>query len=592
MRKIEKTGKRILKIAMSLLVGGVAIFFVSCEKEVLGEAQGHIRVDFTLGDAAYGAEEAVMRGAGRKIAEPETVAVPLEGGMHLYATLAEDEAVPLRASTMAENTRIRIVVFKDGTYLKNAEYKVNAAGGIVSVLAAGLTLTEYGTYNFVAYSLNKNTVPAYSTSATAYLAGNTNGNDPLWGETGNVVIDSDNVNLSIIMRHVFSRLKIVVSTANYPGTLPLISAVTARVEGFRASLKSGIFSKGAAENQAFTPTSFEPETSVTSDERDVYAGEEATTVIRITSITLDGTAWNGPIAQFNTKLEYSRSYTLTVTLGKVVWAGSNIYWKWEDPDDPDHEDGGYLTFDAPGAAFEDQIKQGIFFKWGSLVGISPGGGHNSAYSTSIPVYVPEFSAQGSTSWDTPAPGLTWASIPYVNDAVTGSFRNTYLADDARNTDNDYAYWRAKKGDICRYISENGYGPGGKYRMPSAYEQAAKEGNYAYGTGGWTKYPAGSLWNGGRTGFPSTTDGTYPVADAYISNSNGNISFPASGYRDKGSGVVQFPGYNVLSWSASCAISETANALALYGVNASDGVYVTSYRGAVRYNGLPVRCIQN
>jgi hypothetical protein len=585
MRKIEKKGKRILRIAMSLLLGGVAIFFVSCEKEVLGEVSGHIRVDFTLGDASYGAEEAVMRGAGRKIAEPETVAVPLEGGMHLYATLAEDEAVPLRASTLAENTRLRIVAFQGTTKITDAEYKVNAVGGIEAVTSTGMTLSSYGTYRFVAYSLNKNTVPVYSTSAVAYSAGNANGDDPLWGETGDVLIDSDNNNLSITMRHVFSKLKIAVSTANYPGTPPLISAASIRLEGYIANLQFGFFLKGVAENQVFTPTSFEPETSITTNERNVYAGEDATTVIRIASITLDGKAYDGPLAQFNTKLEYSKTYTLTVTLlGKVVWAGSNIYWKWVDPTDPDHEDGGYLTFDAPGAALEDQVKQGVMFKWGSLIGLSVGGGGAASYTTSTPVYVPEFNSPSNKSWITYVAGTSpgWSAIPYVSDNVTGNRHSTYLSDDARNTGNNYAYWKEKKGDICRYISENGYGPGGNYRMPTVYEMGAKESNYAYEPGGWTASGTWDIFYGYNS---LEVDGTHPMP-GYVSNSG--VSFPASGYYDGVS--LGYVDYAVLVWSASAG-SNVTEARALYARN--DGTpYLNTTRNLAREGGWSVRCIQN
>jgi hypothetical protein len=421
MREIEKTGKRILRIAMSLLLSGVAIFFVSCEKEVLGEVSGHIRVDFTLGDAAYGAEEAVMRGAGRKIAEPETVAVPLEGGMQMYATLAEDEEVPLRASVLAQNTRLRIVAFQGTTKITDAEYKVNAVGGIEAVTSTGLALSSYGTYNFVAYSLNKNTVPAYSAAAVEYSANNTDGDDPLWGETGNILIDSDNQNLSITMKHVFPKLTVTVNTTHYQRT-PSINAIDVGLQGFKASLKNGIFSKGADDLQRFTFPSFSSETSVTGGERVVYAGDESMTSVKIISITLDGVAWNGPLAQFEMQLERSRSYSLTVKMvGKVVWAGSNIYWKWVDPTDPDHEDGGYLTFDAPGAALDDQRKLGVFFKWGSLVGISPVSG----------VYIPEFNSPSSKSWTVSS--FVWSSILYVNDDATGDRYSTYLSDNARNT---------------------------------------------------------------------------------------------------------------------------------------------------------------
>jgi hypothetical protein len=112
-------------------------------------------------------------------------------------------------------------------------------------------------------------------------------------------------------------------------------------------------------------------------------------------------------------------YTFTATLKEDRWAGSNIYW-----------DGTKLTFDDP-SKMGKSAAQGLFFKWGSLQGISPvgawAGGSTPVYSTT---------AQGTAA--------SWEAILYDN--VT--------ADDG-TLDSDH--------DICQQISE------GNYRMPTKDE---------------------------------------------------------------------------------------------------------------------------
>ena len=66
----------------------------------------------------------------------------------------------------------------------------------------------------------------------------------------------------------------------------------------------------------------------------------------------------------DTRITYKKSGT--------VWAGSNIYWN-----------GTKLTFDAapvdPSNLTTQELtnmkKQGVFFLWGSLIGVSPNGAH-------------------------------------------------------------------------------------------------------------------------------------------------------------------------------------------------------------------------
>jgi hypothetical protein len=179
MNRIKREGI----IALALLV----VCLTSCEKDVLNGEDGKVTVNFTLSDQSYGADE--VRSAGRRRMEPEMVVVPVAGDLHAYATLEEEEDVPLRAPgdlTLEVGTLVRIVAYTDANvYVNDCEYEVtNATTGAIKPVGAttGLTLTAPGNYKFVAYSFNNTTsVPAYGTTVTdgAPYSPNANASDPL-----------------------------------------------------------------------------------------------------------------------------------------------------------------------------------------------------------------------------------------------------------------------------------------------------------------------------------------------------------------------------------------------------------------------------
>lgn len=128
------------------------------------------------------------------------------------------------------------------------------------------------------------------------------------------------------------------------------------------------------------------------------------------------------------------------------WAGCNVYWE------PDYvnTDGttGRLTFDDVGETTHNN-HQGVYFKWGSLVAISPMGNYNA--STSV-----LFSPTGEKGY------VSASIIPYAQpDRSTTNRTQDYL----RSIHNP----NANLGDICRYITERGWAPGAtagkKWRMP-------------------------------------------------------------------------------------------------------------------------------
>jgi hypothetical protein len=237
-----------------------------------------------------------------------------------------------------------------------------------------------------------------------------------------------------------------------------------------------------------------------SDQRVVYAGQEDVTVIKIVSATIGGTTHAGSVARFNQKLLPGRSYTLRIKFDELEWAGSNIFW-----------DGNRLWF-YPAGNTTNQGYQGVFFKFGSLVGISPVG----PFSTGTTVYV-----AGETGASS---GYTWDEIRYWDG-------NGDVGDPDTET---------LTGDICRYINWG-------YRLPKRSEFGSA-GTWQP-TEGWEKGSNGFV--GQTTSEAAGTDNMLAVANRnYAKNvSMGGVTMPASGYRSL-TGELGAVGLNGVYWTGT------------------------------------------
>jgi hypothetical protein len=318
-------------------------------------------------------------------------------------------------------------------------------------------------------------------------------------------------------------------------TLGVPSNVTI-TPGYQGSLdvRTGVMVKTAAASVAraveATWTGSSPEFSAVPLR--VFTNKEKPVSVTIGSVQVGSVTYSNKVAKFDIALLEGYKYTLTADLKKVVvWAGSNIYWDSSYP---------RMTFDAPGSG--DQTRQGVLFKWGSLIGISPAAEgdyekiyngqydwyvYYNDYGSNTTLYVPDYSMN---SWTTSiSQNVDWFDISESNVAYGEN-----LSDDKYNTVYDYGTpWSKNLGDICRYISEMGMGPdpwaaNHNYRLPTRAEMGEKS-SYSYGSDGWTK-SADIL--SGSSGYPvysnpSTPDGAYSVP-GYASNAS--VVFPASGYR--------------------------------------------------------------
>jgi hypothetical protein len=153
--------------------------------------------------------------------------------------------------------------------------------------------------------------------------------------------------------------------------------------------------------------------------------------------------------------EAGRKYTVKSKITKGVYiAHSNIYW-----------DGQTLTFDKErgGTTYKDTY-QGVLFKFGSLVGISPHYPFNDRPGRTLtPLYIPVPDAQGYHQSYTTGTTRSWEDIPSWRYLRAGyEAGGNFIPNDGRATvENSEAF--EYFGDICAYLT------GGEWRMPNIGE---------------------------------------------------------------------------------------------------------------------------
>ncbi len=167
------------------------------------------------------------------------------------------------------------------------------------------------------------------------------------------------------------------------------------------------------------------------------------------------------------------------------FARSNIVWDAAN---------NRLTFavtTADNAAIPANV-QGVFFKWGSLVAISPvGTWTNPTALGGLILFDPKTT--------TPGVYTAWNNIPYIDSSYPDPFNNTETSDDDFKGwgDSGLGYKTSEgRGDICRYISQQSGWVGGNWRLPSIRE-------FEVLIGEATNRPNGGAWTN-ITGAPNTT----------------------------------------------------------------------------------------
>ncbi|MDR0938776.1 MAG: hypothetical protein LBN29_05375 [Mediterranea sp.] len=282
-----------------------------------------------------------------------------------------------------------------------------------------------------------------------------------------------------------------------------------------------------------------------------------------------------------------KQYTLTTLVTKrLTWAASHIYWG-----------GGKLTFDAQqdfgqgdagttAANADSGYKQGLLFKWGSLVAFSPS---NDASGMMTTFYRSIKTLDGT-------PTKAYELIEDQTGTVWGATGGYYNADelpyppeqDPAATSDPTGYF----GDICALLTD------GVWRMPTQGEVNAVASNTllaAAPTSGadtwWNPHPGLAwAWPGGVLEGGSS-DGTWPQDgvgnNEYVNHSTKwgqEVQFTKSVYIDE-NGILSGAAIHGLFWLDNGSGSDNA----YYG-----GVSYTHYfnnNAYPREYGLPVRCVK-
>jgi hypothetical protein len=512
---------------------GVVFLLLSCEKVGILEGSGEkVRVNISLEDIVFSGNETLVRG---QRASLETVQVSLRDGLYMNMTLQPDEEAPTRADALENGVKVRVVAYNGTTPESTTEYTVT--GGALTTSTA-LEVSTGTTYKFVAYSYNSAVSPDYP-GPTITVA---SPHDLLWGSASKLIQATD-YDISITMNHLFSQVN-VKATSTHLTDQPKIMNMTGVTitPGTTVDLPifTGVISQNAtAATQNIPSWNGFNNVTVTSNPVAVNTSTSNPIFVNIGSLELDGfDPFDNLQAKFTKALTVGTSYTLVVNLYGTIFAGSNIYWVSTGGND------GYLTFDKGTSA--KSMCQGVFFKWGSLVGISPNGGTGqyNEFDNTVPIYKPT-SANTFTKTTT----ANWSDILYLT--APGSYSGNYLLAVGNN-------WSAGTGDICNFI-DNGY------RLPN-----------------WSEFAMGAtivgevFWLNWDSSNPTTT----PVAGGWT-RIDGDWN-PVSSTNDDGTTII-VSGASLHGTTFSAAgIRYMYNGMIMDDVSAVPGE-VGSYRGGSAHN---------
>jgi hypothetical protein len=518
-----------------------------------------VSVQVHLLGIAEGGEEDVVRSASQR--EPETVSMSIGGGLLLEMRMEREEE-PLRVDKptkpLTSGAYFRVIAVKGNTYVSHGDFTVGGATSLASFHVPG-----DDTYDFICFSYNStssSSLPTFNPDRGDDISGNgfdlstNNTNDLLW-QKQSVAVGSVDPSLGIKLEHVMVRVKVVLDCsyngwkiAGVANTMTLGSVFT----GGTVGLVSGGVNTSAGSQAIAWPSPSGDKTDHESSPLLVMPKTSGTFTVNIPTeaITRESPFTKIPTGAvsgtFSTALVAGSSYKLYMTLRATRWAGSNIYWDGTAQK---------LTFDVEGNT-TNQGYQGVFFKWGSLVGISPVGDWSD---NSTPVYKPG----ESTSSTYPS----WGAIPYWEHNAYGDIINGDHYDDL-------------VGDICQYLSN------GDYRLPTRSELGTETADWEDSTpvgGGWVKGGSAASTVGNAAGTYNMIDDGYLYA---VNTVMDNATFPATGYRLNNSNELLLVGIRGDFWTSSAASDIRSHNLRFDG----DDVRPSDFTS--RDSAFAIRCVKN
>ena len=315
----------------------------------------------------------------------------------------------------------------------------------------------------------------------------------------------------------------------------------------------------------------------------------------------------GGVNERDIRIEYDRDgvwtfieqFTQIATSIAPRFARSNVVW------DAANNRLTFATTPEENTTVAPANAQGVFFKWGSLVAVSPVSSSNAFAPSQI-----LFSARGATYsvWEDPTNGIPYLdqanySMPPFdsNDPDEDDFDGFDDGSGLRLGYND----NTDRGDICRYITAQGWVSGGeRWRLPKASEYnelMAELNSVRYPTSGGFSYigyltPStpgyDAAWDNGYWQVPSgrwfgsgaTADAATGEQATKVPGTN-SVYFPVGGHRYGNNGYASYADYYGYAWSGSSYGAWDASNLGVKEVGAT-------WNHNFRYYAFPVRCIRD
>ncbi|MDR1526242.1 MAG: hypothetical protein LBS46_01050 [Dysgonamonadaceae bacterium] len=593
---------------------GMVFLLTSCDNEEIpekGKKGGKlIPVSVRIAGITEGGTEEMTRSSGRE-EEAITETVAIGDGLLLEMRLEEDPASRLRATAPLGNGKKFRVIAINSSDKKYVSYGDFTVGGVNTL--STFSVQSGSTYDFICVSLNSESdLPATNGLAAgsipSFTASGADGADLLYGSLTNqtIALGNEDVELSFTLSHKFSKVTLVADCSYNGWNITAVPGNVRLAPFYAVSMNyAGIVTK---QGNAITTAYFTwdpvttPGPTVTSNAYTMFtAGEAISVEIAANAFTING---NGTpsfqtTAIFNDKtLEAGKHYTLTLKFKTPKFASSNIYW-----------DGSKLTF-AEYSTDPSSVKdvngiemykyQGVYFYFGSLIGIAPmdiifsgsttllyvppTGGSDSWYITSadgtlsaLPTGISGTIKNHITVEAGVWTGMNYAAIPRVRDGTPAS---PYSRDGRYVIDLPADSLAEFKGDICKYIDP-------AYRLPTSNEFSTYGNNINWNTTstqyGWKRVdsPTNAWVTSNVDENPAGTRTSIGSGGAFGPSEN---FFPASGTRQTLNSAMSFRGMYGFYWSGSVCDASNGNVLFFGSGYASSLVY--SPFGT----GCSVRCI--
>jgi hypothetical protein len=624
-----------------IATGLLALLAAACDRsnEVTDNALGKmIDVHVSILGVQEGQSEEIMRAASISplTGRPEIISAsqPLPNGMLLDMSLEPDSASPLRSIPLEQNKTFRVIALKtDGTYATHHDFVITSNTDNTD---ATFHVPENITHDFICISYNStDPLPAadasFSAGTVAKIAISSAGtHDLLYGKTTKAITSTDK-NLSFLLSHKLSKVKLIIdgSYNEWPVSSVVATSIYLKPNYRNAKMKLQDWSTNYSDKGSYATdqyfgnwSSAGDGFSQTSASLNVFTNNETISLL-VPQDAVNINSGSQPSVETTvtfpgiSDLAPGSDYTLRLRMRIPRWAGSNIYWI-EETTETDYTT-GHLTFDLEKSTGTNRHEgyQGVFFRFGSLVGISPALVSGDRYfSNAVPVYIPTYVAgpPASATWKSPnvSPYSTLTETatngdpapdtdpPYLDSRTEYNPVNAayeiYVMQADKNTDQMYANLL---GDICQFLGKTRSALDG-YRLPMKSEFGLTGSHIdlnettAIG-GGWKRTGSFEEIHLGKP------DGTADLSDP--SNSAGKvlglginetmgIIFPTSGTRMPSPASPLHSEGNMGIYGSGSSLSSRDRAYKLYFGYDVYGSYYFVWTDCVYERGYasPVRCV--